>query len=109
MIMKGNTAMQNQWKDVYPGLLGNLLTTVMTAFSRSPEQGGFSALYAATSPEVEEKGWNGYYFTDPGQPGKESMMANDVTLGSNLWSLSHRMVKDVVGREGLVDWNSKGV
>ncbi|KAL4880630.1 hypothetical protein BJY04DRAFT_208030 [Aspergillus karnatakaensis] len=104
-----NTAMQNQWKDAYPGLLGRLLTTVMTTVSRSAEQGSFSALYAATSPEVEEKGWNGYYFTDPGQPGKESMLANDVALGSNLWNLSHELVKSVVGEDGMEDWGLKGV
>ncbi|KAL3447181.1 hypothetical protein BJX65DRAFT_295845 [Aspergillus insuetus] len=79
-----NTTMQNQWKDAYPGLLGKLITTVMTTFSRSPEQGSFSAFYAATSPEIEEKGWNGYYFTDTGQPGKESMIASDLELGSSL-------------------------
>lgn len=101
--------MQNQWKDAYPGLLGKLLTTTMTAFSRSPEQGSYSALYAATSPEVEQKGWNGYYFTDPGQPGKESSQASDLTLGSSLWNLSHQMIKAKVGEDGMVGWDAKGV
>jgi hypothetical protein len=102
-----NTTMQNQWKDAYPGLLGKLITTVMTTFSRSPEQGSFSALYAATSPEIEEKGWNGHYFTDPGQPGKVSMMASDLELGSSLWNLSHQMIKDKVGEDGMIDWDMK--
>ncbi|KAL4983313.1 hypothetical protein BDW68DRAFT_194536 [Aspergillus falconensis] len=102
-----NTDMQHQWKSAYPGLLGKLLTTVMTAFGRSPEQGSFSVLYAATAPEVEEKGWNGYYFTDPGKPGKESTMANDVELGNALWNLSHDMVREVVGEEGMVKWDQK--
>jgi hypothetical protein len=60
-----NTAMQQQWKDAYPGLLGKLLTSVMLATGRDVEQGSYSALYAATSPEVEEKNWNGYYLSDP--------------------------------------------
>ncbi|KAL4916170.1 hypothetical protein BDW62DRAFT_218893 [Aspergillus aurantiobrunneus] len=102
-----NTAMQNQWKDAYLGLLGKLIATTMTAFSRSPEQGSFSALYAATSPEVEEKGWNGYYFTDPGQPGKESGQASDLELGSALWNLSHQMIKEKVGEKGMVDWDQE--
>ncbi|KAL2829303.1 hypothetical protein BJY01DRAFT_255082 [Aspergillus pseudoustus] len=93
--------------DVYLGLVGKLLTTVMTTFSRSPEQGSFSALYAATSPEVEENEWNGYYFADPGGPGKESTMASDLELGSSLWNLSHRMIKGKVGDEGMVDWDVK--
>ncbi|KAL4940456.1 hypothetical protein BDV06DRAFT_196700 [Aspergillus oleicola] len=102
-----NTEMQHQWKDAYPGLLGKLLTTTMTAFGRSPEQGSFSALYAATSPEVEEKGWNGHYFTDPGQPGKEASLANDVELGNALWNLTHQMIREKVGQDGMVDWNAK--
>jgi hypothetical protein len=28
---------------------------------RDVEQGSFSALYAATSPDIEERQWNGYY------------------------------------------------
>lgn len=101
-----NTAMQHQWKDAYPGLLGKMLTTVMLAVGRDAEQGSYSALYAATSPEIEEKGWNGYYFTDPGQPGKETSQASDPALGAALWDLSERMVKSVVGEGALTDWNS---
>jgi hypothetical protein len=65
-----------------------------------------SALYTATSPEVEEKGWNGYYFNDPGQPDKETKQASDPALGAALWDLSTRIIKDKVGEDALVDWNS---
>ncbi|KAH2876044.1 hypothetical protein KXW22_004305 [Aspergillus fumigatus] len=101
-----NTAMQQQWKDAYPGLLGKLLTTAMLAVGRNVEQGSFSALYAATSPEIEEKGWNGYYFSDVAQPGKESAQASDPMLGAALWDLSHRLLKEKVGEDGVVDWNA---
>jgi len=57
--------MQNQWQDAYPGIVGRLLSYANFAASRNVEQGAYSALYAATSPEIEEKGWNGYYFNDP--------------------------------------------
>jgi hypothetical protein len=57
--------MQQQWKDAYPGLLGKLISNTMLAVGRDVEQGSYSALYAATSPEIEEKGYNGYYFADP--------------------------------------------
>lgn len=98
--------MQQQWKDAYPGLFGKLVTTIMLAGGRDVEQGSYSALYAATSPEVEEKGWNGYYFTDPGQPGEESSQASDPALGAALWDLSQRLIKDKVGEDALVDWSS---
>ena len=98
--------MQQQWKDAYPGLLGKLLTTVMLAAGRTVEHGSFSALYAATSPEIEEKGWNGYYFNDPAKPGKESAQASDPTLGAALWELSHRLIKEKIGEDAIVDWNA---
>lgn len=98
--------MQQQWKEAYPGLLGKLLTTTMIAMSRDPEQGSYSALYAAISPEVEEKGWNGHYFTDPGQLGQRSKQASDPVLGDNLWKLSGKLIRDVVSEDAMVDWNS---
>jgi NAD(P)-dependent dehydrogenase (short-subunit alcohol dehydrogenase family) len=100
-----NTAMQQQWKDAYPGLLGKLLTSVMLATGRDVEQGSYSALYAATSPEVEEKKWNGYYLSDPGTPGKESAQASDPNLGTALWNLSERIVKDRLGDDAFNDWS----
>jgi hypothetical protein len=98
--------MQQQWKDAYPGLFGKLLTTVMLAAGRNVEQGSYSALYAAISPEVEEKGWNGYYLKDVGQPGKESSLASDSVLGAALWDLSHRMIRDILGNDAVADWAS---
>ncbi|KAJ9144989.1 Short-chain dehydrogenase TIC 32, chloroplastic [Pleurostoma richardsiae] len=101
-----NTAMQQQWKDAYPGLTGKLLTWSMLAFGRNPEQGSYSALWALTAPEIEENGQNGWYFNDPGRPGKESSQASDPDLGEALWQLSERIVKEKLGDEALLDWNS---
>ncbi|KAG2414126.1 hypothetical protein HFD88_003317 [Aspergillus terreus] len=101
-----NTAMQQQWKDAYPGLFGKLLTTLMLVSGRDVEQGSYSALYAATSPEVEEKSWNGYYLEDPGQPGKESNQASDPQLGAALWDLSERIIRGKLGEDALADWHS---
>ncbi|KAJ5577622.1 uncharacterized protein N7459_006586 [Penicillium hispanicum] len=101
-----NTAMQQQWKDAYPGVTGKLITSAMLAVGRDVEQGSFSALYAASSPDIEKKGWNGYYLTDPDQPGKESAQASDATLGAALWDLSQRIIKEKVGDDAITDWNA---
>jgi len=53
----------------------------MLALGRSVEQGSYSALYAATSPEMGEKGYQGYYLNDVASPGKETSQANDEFLG----------------------------
>lgn len=103
-----NTAMQQQWKDAYPGITGVFLSNAMLAVGRSVEQGAYSALWALTDPSIEEKDLNGYYFADPGQEGKETAQASDPALGAALWDLSTRLVKEKVGEDALVDWNEGG-
>ncbi|KAK3685241.1 hypothetical protein B0T22DRAFT_517208 [Podospora appendiculata] len=100
-----NTAMQQQWKDAYPGVTGKLLTWSMLAVGRDVKQGSYSALWALTSPKIEEQKMNGWYFNDPDTPGKETAQASDPKLGSALWDLSERIVKDKLGEDALVDWN----
>lgn len=60
-----NTAMQQQWKDAYPGITGKLLSNAMLFAGRDVEQGSYSALWACTADEIEEKNMNGFYFNDP--------------------------------------------
>ncbi|KAK4934602.1 hypothetical protein LTR10_024183 [Elasticomyces elasticus] len=100
-----NTGMQQQWKDGYPGVFGNMLSWAMLAIGRDIEQGSYSALWAATSPEIEEKNLQGYYFVDPGQPGKESSQASDKSLAEALWNLSTSLIKEKVGDDGLIPWD----
>lgn len=97
-----NTSMQQQWKEAYPGLTGKLLTWVNLTFGRGVEQGSYSALWALTSDEVK----NGWYYTDPEQPGKESLQASDDKLGAALWDLSHRIIREKLGEDALVDWKT---
>ncbi len=60
-----NTDMQDQWEAAYPGILGTITKNVSLAFGRDPEQGCYSALYAAFSDEIVQKDYNGAYFSDP--------------------------------------------
>lgn len=96
--------MQQQWKDAYPGITGTLLTWGMLAFGRDVKQGSYSALWALTSPKIEEENQNGWYFNDPDTPGKESAQASDEKLGTALFELSDRIIKEKLGEDALVDW-----
>ncbi|WVR04346.1 hypothetical protein IAU60_001347 [Kwoniella sp. DSM 27419] len=100
-----NTDMQDQWEAAYPGILGTIAKYVTLAGGRSPEQGSYSALYAALSPEVVDKEWNGYYLSDPATPGKETAQGMDLNLATALWELSERMVKRVLGDDALESWS----
>lgn len=98
--------MQQQWKDAYLGITGTLLTWAMLAIGRDVTQGSYSALWALTAPEIEEQNQNGWYFSDPGQPGKETAQASDPALGTALWDLSERIIKEKLGADALTHWNS---
>ena len=101
-----NTAMQQQWKDAYPGLTGKLLSWAMLAIGRDVEQGSYSALWALTSSKIEEEDMNGYYFVDPDKEGNETTQASNPELANNLWELSTSLIKEKLGDDALVDWNS---
>ncbi|CAG7564427.1 unnamed protein product [Fusarium equiseti] len=101
-----NTAMQQQWKDAYPGLTGKLLSWAMLAIGRDVEQGSYSALWALTSSRIEEEDLNGYYFADPEKEGNETTQASNPELANNLWELSTSLIKEKLGDDALVDWNS---
>lgn len=104
-----NTAMQNQWKDAYPGITGQLITAAMKAVSRDPEQGAYSTLWALTAPEVESKDQNGAYYSDPDKLGSESSQASDRRLGAELWALGEKLVKQKLGDDALESWRNSDV
>jgi len=100
-----NTDMQSQWKDAYPGMLGKAAEALTLLGGRDVEQGSYNTIYAATSDEIVEKNWNGWYFSDPGTEGKETAQASDPQLGAALWSLSERIVKEKLGDDAFIPWN----
>ena len=40
------------------------------------------------------------------QLGKESSRASDPVLGAGLWELSESIIREKLGSDALVDWNS---
>ena len=50
-----HTDQQDQFKEGYGKLFGTIMKTVTVPFMRSPEEGSYSTLWAATSDEVEKK------------------------------------------------------
>lgn len=100
--------MQDQWKDAYPGITGQLIAAAMKTIGRDPEQGSYSTLWALTAPEVEQRDQNGAYFSDPETLGSESSLASDGKLGTELWELSEKFIKDKLGKDALDSWRASG-
>jgi len=101
-----HTAQQDQFKEAYGDVFGTVMKYVTIPFMRTPEQGSLSTLYAATSDDVEKNNWQGKYYTDPGKVGGESNQACDEKLGANLWALSHTVIREKLGPDGLLSWDT---
>ena len=100
-----HTEQQDQFKEAYGVALGTALKSVVTPFMRSPEQGSLSTLWAATSPEIEEKGLQGVYITDPEKWGDESKQAQDELLRENFWTLSSSLIREKAGSDAFLNWS----
>ncbi|KAI9591451.1 hypothetical protein BDF19DRAFT_455054 [Syncephalis fuscata] len=63
-------------------------------FSMSSANGALTSLYAATSDEVKEKGYNGKYFIPYGKLSTPSSYAQDETLQDNLWTFTQSLFNE---------------
>jgi NAD(P)-dependent dehydrogenase (short-subunit alcohol dehydrogenase family) len=73
-----------------PGWTQPLLSVIKSLFMISPEEGGRTITYLATSPEVEGK--TGLYF-EKNRPKECARLAKDEALAERLWTLSAGLVK----------------
>lgn len=99
-----DTKLQDELKDAYPGLAGQLLSFAAKSASRDPEQGAYGTLWALTSPELDDMYQKGVYFTDPGKLGNESTQASDEKLGEQLWRFSASLIREKLGDDALIPW-----
>lgn len=101
-----HTNQPEQFKEAYGKVMGTFAKAAVVPLMRSPQKGSLSALWAATSEDVEKQGWNGRYFTEAGKVSEESKQAQDEELGKNLWVLSEKLVTDKIGPDGLLSWDA---
>ncbi|ESK95926.1 short chain dehydrogenase reductase family protein [Moniliophthora roreri MCA 2997] len=85
---------------------GGVHTGQQDQFKEAYGKGSLSTLWAAMSDSVPKKGYQGVYFTNPEELGKESEQACNEELGANLWKLSEDMIKEKLGPDGFLPWNA---
>ena len=89
------TASQAQAVDTY-GWAGWVLMAIVRPFFSDPVTTGCrSALFAATSPEIEEKSIHGAYVA-PDKHVVKPMLGKDEEMGKRLWNLSLAILKDKI-------------
>lgn len=72
----------------------------------SVHPGAVSNEMALASPKPVEENWNSWDLNDPDKPGKGSSQVSDGSLGSALWKLRYDIIKQKLGSNALLDWES---
>lgn len=91
------TPQQEQAVEAY-GTVGKIGVMATKPFMKDPVKSGCrSALYAATSLEIEEKGITGKYIVPDTKVTDPSDKSQDVELGEQLWRLSQELIKQKLG------------
>ena len=92
------TDQQEQAVEAY-GKLGKIGVMAVRPFMKDPVEAGCRpALYAATSPEVVEKGISGQYIVPDRKVTEPSTKSQDINLGESLWALSLEILSEKLGR-----------
>lgn len=80
------------------GILGHLARKFISMGAITPEQGSLSSLYAATSPEIDEKRMSGTYLDPLAVVGKKAAWAEDKdgVLGEQMMSFITTFCKDTL-------------
>ncbi|GAA6002241.1 hypothetical protein JCM10207_003142 [Rhodosporidiobolus poonsookiae] len=79
------------------GVIGPMISRVWSYTTMSPAEGAKTQLYAATSPELDEKNYRAQYFIPIATAATPSAYARDPQLAKDLWEFSEKMVKEAEG------------
>lgn len=87
------------WKDLLGSIPGGVFKRVVQMVGQSPIDAAATAIYLATSPEVETKDQKGKYFIPIATEDKTSKIAEDKDLAKNLWYWCDGQVTKALGRD----------
>lgn len=69
--------------------LNTLFAPIVSSLQKTPEQGSYTSVYAATSPDLDAAEGGGLYFHC--QPIHASRAASDPIAARSLWTLSEKL------------------
>jgi hypothetical protein len=75
----------DSWKDLLGTIAGGTVKGVFKIIGQSPADAAATALYLASSPDVESKDQKGKYFVPIATEHSPSKIAEDKDLAKNLW------------------------
>lgn len=75
----------DSWKDLFGTIAGEAIKGLFKVIGQSPADGAATALYLATSPDVESNDHKGKYFVPIATEHSTSKISQDKDLAKNLW------------------------
>ncbi|KAF9199779.1 hypothetical protein BGZ49_010063 [Haplosporangium sp. Z 27] len=90
------TELQRHNKKFFGPMVLKFLEALTAVMAMTPEVGALTQLYAATSPEIEDKDLRGRYFVPIANEIQPSPYALDEELQEKLWAFSEKLVKEKV-------------
>ncbi|CAG8534876.1 4342_t:CDS:2 [Ambispora leptoticha] len=78
----------------WASLTAPIISISNALFAKSPEDGSLNQLYAATSPEIEEKNIRGKYFTPYAKISEPNKLAKNEELAKKLWTFTEELVAE---------------
>lgn len=91
------TDAMDTWKDMVGNFLGAIPRRLFRLVGQSLEDGATTAMYLASSQEVQERDIKGRYFIPIAAEGQPSQLTQDKDLSNNLWYWSDHKVTSTLG------------
>lgn len=95
------TDAMDTWKELFGTLFGQLVKGSFGLLGQSPEEAAATAIYLATSDEVQLKNLKGQYFVPIAAAQNPSPTAQDKDLAKNLWYWTDNKVSETLGKGWL--------
>ncbi|OCK86008.1 putative short chain dehydrogenase/reductase [Lepidopterella palustris CBS 459.81] len=92
------TDAMDTWKQLFGKVVGKLFKGIFQVIGQSPTDGAATAMFLATSKDVETGDVKGKYFVPIASENKTSPIAEDKDLAKNLWYWTDHQVTEVLGK-----------
>ncbi|KAI9815540.1 MAG: hypothetical protein M1827_002674 [Pycnora praestabilis] len=93
------TEAMDSWKDLFGAVGGGLMKGAFHFLGQSETDAAATAIFLATSSEVERGDLKGKYFIPIATEDKTSKIAEDMDLARNLWYWSDNKVSETLGKD----------
>jgi len=91
------TEAMNTWRSIFGSVAGSFIKGFFQLVGQTAAEGAATAIYLATSRQIESMNQSGKYFIPIGAEGETSKIAEDGDLAKDLWSWTEQQAITALG------------